>query len=154
MINGPMVGGFFFALTLVLGTLYAGTWFRAAVAFSDEHSLDAARGIKPIVCSFAIEDFDARRSGQIHVRDGMLRFDIQDQKNNDAVRWGVEIDMNNTYIMSQAIPGEPFVSLDGYPNIRVQIIEDLKQIIQSEKLHCAPWWSGKSHRFNVEEKRT
>lgn len=148
-----MVGGFLFALTLVFGALFAGTWFRTAVAFADAHTLDAARGIKPIVCSFVIEDFDARRSGQIHVRDGMLRFDIRDKKGDETVNWGVEIDMSDIYMMSQSDPNEPYVSLDNYPNVRVQVLEDLKMIVKSEKLHCAPWWSGKSHRFNVEESR-
>jgi hypothetical protein len=154
MINGPMVGGFFIAVVLVVSTLFAGTWFRAAVAFSDARTLDAARGIRPIVCSFVIEDVEAKRSGQIHARNGILRFDIRDRKNDDVVEWGVEVDMNDGFMMSQATPDEPFVSLERYPNIRVQVLEDLKAIVRSEKVHCAPWWSGSSHAFNVEtEKR-
>ncbi len=154
MINGPLVGGFLIALTIVLGTYYAGTRFQAAVAFADAHTLDAARGVAPLVCSFSIDDIDARRTGQIYVRDGMMRFAIRDQKGDSVVSWGVEIDMSDIYMMSQSTPDEPFVSLDNYPNIRVQVLEDLKMIIKSEKLHCAPWWSGKSHRFNVERSRT
>ncbi len=150
MDNGPAYAGFLIAISLIGATFFVGSWFSAAVAFSDAHKLDAARGAKPIICSFNMVDVDSRRSGQIHVRDGMMRFDIEDKKGDLVTQWGVEIDMADTFIMTQASPGEPFVSIDSYLNLRVQVIEELKEILRNEQLHCAPWWSGKSHVFNVQ----
>ncbi len=152
MDNGPALGGFLIALALIGATFYAGTWFSAAVRFSDAHTLDAARGSKPLVCSFNIVDVDSKRSGQIHVRDGIMRFTIHDVEKDKVTDWGVEIDMEDTFIMTQSMPSEPFVSIDTYLNLRVQVLEELKMIVRSEQLHCAPWWSGKNFVFAVQNK--
>lgn len=145
-----MVGGFLIALTLVLSALFAGTWFSSAIEFSDAHTLDAARTVRPVICSFSTDEFGGKTTGTIRVRDGLMRFDVHDNKDGAISEWGIEINMADATIMTQASPGEPFVNIDSYPNLRVQVIEELKKIIKSERLHCAPWWSGSSHRFNLE----
>jgi hypothetical protein len=151
MINGPMIGGFMVALTLIFGTLFVGTWFSSVVAFSDAHSLDAARVSKPFVCSFNLEEAGSKITGNVRSRDGIMYFQIRDDKDGVVSEWGVEVNMNNTtHMMTQAGPNEPFVKLDDYPDLRVQVLENLKMIIRGERLHCAPWWSGKSYRFQME----
>ncbi len=150
MINGPLIGGFMIALVLIFSAVFAGSWFHSAVEFSDAHTLDAARTTKPVVCSFKTDEFGDKTSGTIHARDGIMRFDIHNNKNGEINNWGVEINMADASMMSQAGPEEPFVSMDNYPDLRVQIIEDLKKIIHSDALHCAPWWSARSFRFNLE----
>ncbi len=149
MINGPLIGGFLIALTLVVGTLYVGTWFHSAVSFADARSLDAARSSRPIICWFK-NDEEGGQKGSIHVRDGLMRFEIQSIEDNVISEWGVEIDMNDTFIMARGASGDPYVSVEGYPNLRVQIIEDLKRIVSSERMYCSPWWSGSSQRFSIE----
>lgn len=153
MINGPVVGGFLIALVLVGAALFAGTWFANAISFQDAHTLDAARGTRPVVCSFSLRENDRRTTGHIHVRDGYMRFDIHDDDTGKITDWGVEINMRDTdRMMTRSAEGEPYVSLDNYSQLRVQVLENLKTIIQSESLHCAPWWSANGFRFALEGK--
>ena len=148
-----MVGGFLIALVLIGGALFAGNWFHSAIVFQDAHSLDAARTTKPTLCSFSFEDNDQKTIGQIHSRDGILRFDITEWKNDVENVWGIEINMHDTSkMMSQASPGEPYVSLNDYPDLRVQVLENLKEIMLSEKIHCVPWWSANGFRFALDTK--
>ncbi len=108
-----MVGGFMIAAVLVFGAMFAGTWFQSAVAFSDAHSLDAARVSKPFVCSFNTDEFGSKTTGTIHSRGGYMLFDVHENKDDILSEWGLEIDINDpVHMMSQAGPGEPFVKLD------------------------------------------
>lgn len=152
MINGPVVGGFLIALVLVGCSLFVGLWFQSAVSFADAHSLDMARIVRPTVCSFRSTEGGAKISGTIRTRDGFIRFDIRNAPDNtDAFEWGMEIDMNNpNRMMSHAAADQPFVSLDDYPDVRVKAIEELKAIMQSDTLQCAPWWSASSFRFELQ----
>lgn len=152
MINGPVVGGFLIAFVLAASSLFVGTWFRSSVTFTDAQSLDTARTIRPTICSFRSTESGAKISGTIRTRDGFIRFDIKNAPDNsDAFEWGMEIDMNNpNRMMSHASADQPFVSLDDYPDVRVKAIEELKAIMQSDTLHCAPWWSASSFRFELQ----
>lgn len=149
-----MVGGFLISVGLVVATLYVGTWFGSAVQFADAHSLDAARTARPLVCSFnIIDDGNGKQSrGTIRQRDGYMLFDINDKHTTgEVVQWAVEIDMNDPgRMMTQARPGDDFLSLDNYPDLRVKVTEDLKKIIANEKIHCAPWWSAMKHQFYLQ----
>ena len=151
MTNGSMIGGVLIAVTLVLSTLYVGKWFSSAVQFSDAHTLDASRITRPVVCSFSKNDGATQTSGTIHARSGLMRFDITVAQGGESSSWGVEVDMNNdARMMTQAGPKDDYVNIDAYPDLRVQILEDLNDIIESESLHCVPWWSASSFRFNLE----
>ena len=146
-----MVGGFMIALVLVGGALFVGIWFSSAVTFADAHTLDAARTTRPVVCSFRIEDVNQKTTGYIHARDGYMRFDIHDKKDIEQVDWGVEINMRDpSRMMTRSAANEPYVSISDYPDLRVQVLENLKTIIQSENIHCAPWWSASGFRFALE----
>lgn len=140
------------ALVFVGSALFVGTWFQNSIAFADAHSLDAARTARPTSCTFNTDDVIAKVTGTIHVRDGFMRFDIRNAPDNaDTFEWAMEIDMNNPdRMMSRASPQQPFVSLDDYPDVRVQALEELKTFISSDKLHCAPWWSASSYRFELQ----
>ncbi len=151
MINGPVVAGLLIALTLVCAAMYAGSWFHSAVEFADAHSLDAARVTRPVVCSFDTEELGGKTTGSIYSRDGLMRFDIRNDTDGAITEWGIEIDMTNPeHMMSRANPTESFVSLESYANLRVKVLEDLKTMLRSDKLHCAPWWSARSFRFALE----
>lgn len=153
MINGPMVGGFLISMVLVGAALYTGTWFSSAIHFSDSHTLDAARSTRPVSCTFNVTDVGQKTTGRIHVRDGYMRFDIRDTKDGLTSDWGVEVNMKDAArMMTRSAENEPYVSLDDYPNLRVQVLDNLRTIIQSENLHCAPWWSANGFRFALEGK--
>ena len=153
MINGPAVGGFLIALVLIGAALFSGTWFASAITFQDAHTLDAARSCRPVACSFNIREDGRKTTGSIHARDGYMRFDIHDIDDGITTNWGVEINMHDPeQMMTRSAENEPYVSLDSYSNLRVQVIENLKTIIQSESVHCAPWWSANGFRFALEGK--
>jgi hypothetical protein len=149
MDNGPAFAGFLIAATLVWAAFYVGTWFSSAVAFSDAHTLDAARGVRPIVCSFKTDELNGNMVGTISVRSGLMHFEIADVTDR-AKQWAIEVDMNrDARVMTQAGLGADFQPLDSYPALRVQVLEDLKKIVRSTNLHCAPWWAGKSFEFAI-----
>lgn len=151
MVNGPMVAGFMIALVLVFAALFAGTWFHSAIQFQDSHTLDSARTTRPVICSFNTDEFGGKTTGTIRSRDGLMRFDVHTNKDGELSDLGIEVDMMDGFrVMSQSAQGEPYVRLDSYPDLRVQIIEDLKKIMQSDKLHCAPWWSASSFKFSLQ----
>lgn len=153
MNNGPAIAGFLIAATLVWAAFYVGTWFSAALTFSDAHTLDAARGIKPVVCSFKTDELNGNMAGTIRVRNGLMHFSIAADANG-ASPWAVEVDMNrDARMMTQAESGQEFQSLDGYPNLRVQALEDLKKMVRSNNLHCAPWWSARTFEFAFPSER-
>ncbi len=148
-----MVGGFLIALVLIGAALFAGTWFASALQFQGAHSLDAARTTRPVVCSFNISDVSQKTTGYIHARDGLIRFDIHDAKDDEIVDWGVEVNMFDPGVMmTRSAADEPFVSLNDHPDLRVQVLDNLNTIIRSEKVHCAPWWSASGFRFALEGK--
>ncbi len=154
MINGPVAGGVLIAASLVGAAMYAGSWFSSALEFSGQHRLDTARTTRPVVCSFNTDEFGGKTTGTVRVRDGLMRFSIHEEKAGEVpTTWGAEVDMNDsTRMMSQAADGEPFLSMDKYPDLRVQIIDNLNLIMRSEKLHCSPWWSHSSFVFALQRK--
>ncbi len=148
-----MVGGFMIAVVLIGSALFVGTWFSSAVHFQDSHTLDAARETRPVACSFNISDDTRRTTGYIHARDGYMRFDIHDVKDIEVADWGVELNMHDpSQMMTRSAEGEPYVSLDSYADLRVQILDNVRMIMQSERIHCAPWWGASGFRFALEGK--
>ena len=153
MINGPMVGGLMIAGVFIWSAVFAGCWFRSSLAFEDAHALDASRSAKPTVCSFNTDEFGGRTTGTIYSRGGLMRFDVRatNEAGTETNEWGAEVDMNDaTRMMTRSGAHEPFVSLDSYPDLRVQVLQDLNKMIKSEKLYCAPWWSANGFRFALE----
>ena len=140
------------ALVMIGSAMFAGQWIHSSLDFETAHALDASRTSKPTVCTFSTDEFGGTTTGKIQTRDGLMRFDVRSM--NDAGEkneWGAEVDMNNTeHMMTRSGATEPFVSLDSYPDLRVQVLEDLNKIVKSDKLFCFPWWSASGFRFALE----